>query len=261
MRIVPSALLVLAIALPAAAQQASADPARPFLLDLSAAVSNVTDDDAWRSYDGVVTWARPDGTAYLFLNRSERSSGSGSFAAIGYLRDWTDRLFTYTAAGAGGGDAPYIPRLRADVDLNAKLLASRRLVATAGATTVRYRAGRRDDVLSAGLTWYGPVIVTYRFFENWSHPGSVTSSSQLLQAAFERRGTRAAFIRHSWGSEAYLPSVIVSPDAVRTRGRTTTISYRQWVGSAGGFTGEIERQTKGDSFTRTGVRLGLFVQF
>lgn len=255
------ALGLLLLASPVTGQQASSDRLRPVVVDLSAAWSSVSGEDDWRSYDAVVTWARPKGTAYLFLNRSERLSGRGSFAAAGWLRDWAPRLFTYTSIGAGTGDAPHVPRLRTDLDVNVKLLASRRLVAIAGATTVRYQEQRRDDIVSAGLSLYGPVVATYRYFHNASYPGAIGSSSQLLQVSFERRGEQAAFLRHSWGSEAYLPSIIISPEAVRTRGRSTTLSYRHWLSEAGGFISEVERQTKGDSFRRTAVRAGIFFQF
>jgi YaiO family outer membrane protein len=124
-----------------------------------------------------------------------------------------------------------------------------------------YAEHRRDDLLSAGLTYYAPVIVSYRFFRNTSAPGAVHSHAQLLQIALEHRGDLSAYLRHSWGIEAYQLTTIVAPQNVRLSGNTTTASLRKWTTTRGGILAEAERQTKGSDFRRFGVRFGGFYTF
>jgi len=255
------AILIALIATNALAQVSSPDSAHPYVADVILGGSSIRSGGHWRSADLIVTRTIPQTVGYLFVHRSERPEGSGGFLGVAATHDWTSRFFTYAAAGGSAPRASYLPRTRFDLDLNFKLLGSQRLLATAGATAARYAEGRRDDVLAAGITYYAPVIATYRFFHNTSAPGHVVSHAQMIQLAVERRGDLSAYLRHSWGHEAYQLTTIVAPENVRLSGHTTTAFVRKWTSSRGGFVTEAEWQTKASDFRRLGVRAGLFYSF
>jgi len=198
---------------------------------------------------------------YLFLHAGNRPEGDGSLVALAATHDWSSRFFTYAAAAGSLQRASYLPTSRFDVELDAKLLHDRQLVASIGGTTARYPTRHRDDVVSIGATYYAPLLVTYRFFHNISSPGHVESHAQLLQIGLERRGRISAYLRHSWGNEAYQLTNLVTPQNVAVSGHTTTFVVRRWVSARGGFTGEIEQQSKASDFRRFGGRIGAFYAF
>ena len=255
------AILIALIATNARAQVASPDLSHPYVADIIVGTSSIRSGGHWRSADITVTKTVPKTVGYLFIHRSERPEGSGGFLGLAATHDWTPRFFTYAAVGGSAPRTSYLPRTRFDVDFNFKLLPSQRLVATAGATTARYAEQRRDDVLAAGVTYYAPVIATYRFFHNTSAPGAVKSHAQMIQMAIERRGQLSAYLRHSWGHEAYQLTTIVAPQNVRLSGHTTTAFVRKWTSSRGGFVTELEWQAKASDFRRFGGRAGFFYAF
>jgi YaiO family outer membrane protein len=241
-------------------QVSSPDAAHPFAADLLLGASTIRGGGTWRSADLVVTHTAPHTVGYVFLHRSTRPEGSGGYLGIAATHDWTSRFFTYAAAGGSPSHVSFLPDSRLDVEADWKAIRTR-LVLAVGATTARYPKHRRDDVLSAGLTYYAPLIVTYRFFRNTSAPGAVRSHAQLFQVAIERSGNLSAYLRHSWGVEAYQLTNIVVPQNVRLSGNTTTALVRKWTTSRAGVDAEIERQAKGSDFRRLGVRLGVFYTF
>jgi YaiO family outer membrane protein len=255
-----TALIAMAAA-PVGAQVSSPDPPHATVVDLIAGRSTLRGGGSWRSADLVVTRTVPRTVGYLFLYRGTRPEGSGGFVGFAATHDWSRRFFTYAAAGASAPRASFLPRRRFDLELNWKLMPHQSLVAALGATSARYTEGRRDDVLSAGVTYYAPLITTYRYFRNTSTPGSVRSHAQLLQIAIERRGSVSAYLRHSWGNEAYLLTTIVSPQNVRLSGHSTTAFFRKWTTARGGVVGELEYQAKAHDFRRTGGRIGIFYSF
>jgi len=253
-------VMIAGTALRAAGQVSSPDFAHPFAADLLLGGSTIRGGGTWRSADLVLTHTAPHTVGYVFLHHSTRPEGSGSYLGIAATHDWTSRFFTYAAAGGSPSHISFLPDSRFDVEADWKVTPTRLLLAM-GATTVRYPERRRTDVLSAGLTYYAPLILTYRFFENRSQPGSVRSHAQLLQAGVEQRGKFSAYLRHSWGVEAYQLTNIVVPQNVRVSGRTTTALFRKWTTARAGVGVEIERQAKGSDFRRTGIRLGAFYAF
>ena len=255
------AILIALIATNARTQVSSPDASHPYVADVIVGSSSIRGGGRWRSADITVTNTLPKTVGYLFIHRSDRPEGSGGFLGVGATHDWTPRFFTYAAAGGSLPHASYLPTSRFDLDLNFKLLGSRQLVATTGVTTARYAQQRRDDVIAAGITYYAPIIATYRFFHNTSAPGSVRSHAQMIQAAIERRGDLSAYVRHSWGHEAYQLTTIVAPQNVRLSGHTTTAFFRKWTSSRGGFVSELEWQAKAADFRRFGGRAGLFYSF
>jgi YaiO family outer membrane protein len=256
-----AAAMIAAAPVHAAAQVSSPDPSHPTVGDLIVGGSSLRGGGSWRSADVIVTHTVPRTVTYLFLYRGTRPEGSGGFAGIAATHDWTRNLFTYTAAGASAPRANYLQRSRFDLDLNWKLMPKQQLVATVGGTSARYADQRRDDLLSFGVTYYAPLIATYRYFRNTSMPGSVLSHAQLLQIAIERRGDLSAYLRHSWGHEAYLLTTIVAPQNVRLSGHTTTAFVRKWTRPRGGVVAELEYQSKAQDFRRTGGRVGVFYSF
>jgi len=242
-------------------QVSSPDAAHPFAADLLLGASTIREGGTWRSADLVVTHTVPHTVGYLFLHRSTRPEGSGGYLGIAATHDWTSRFFTYAAAGGSPSHVSFLPANRFDVEADWKAIQTR-LVLAVGATTARYSEHRRDDVFSAGLTYYyAPLIITYRFFRNTSAPGAVRSQAQLAQVAMERSGNLSAYLRRSWGVEAYQLTNIVIPQNVRVSGNTTTALVRKWTTSRAGLDAEIERQAKGSDFRRLGVRLGVFYTF
>jgi YaiO family outer membrane protein len=241
-------------------QTVSADPGRPFVIDLRPALYRTSTDETWRSQSAVLTWSRSPNVVYLFGQFDDRPLGQGSIIGAGLTREWTSRLFTYSAITVSLDEAQYLPKRRADLDLNVKLLPAP-LVAGFGATTIRYPGDRGDDVLSAFLVYYGPGILTYRYFRNWSDPGAVASSAQMIQAALERPGRYSSFLRFSWGNEAYLPAAIITPEAVSVEGQTLSLFYRHWLTQRGGILVGLERQTKEGGFRRSGGWGGIFYAF
>ena len=255
------AAIVCLLAIPAAAQIASPDPAHPTTAELLFGHSSLRGGGSWESEDLTLTTSRPQTVGYFFLHGSQRPDENGSLAALAATHDWNSRFFTYAAAAASLQRASFLPTSRFDLELNAKLLPDRALVASIGGTVARYPTRHRDDVLSIGATYYAPLIVTYRFFHNTSSPGHVTSHAQLLQIGLERRGRVSMYLRHSWGNEAYQLTNLVTPQNVALSGHTTTFAVRRWFTSRGGFTTEIEQQSKASDFRRFGGRIGAFYAF
>jgi len=253
-------VMIAGTALRGIGQVSSPDPTHPFAADLLLGASTIRGGGTWRSADLVVTKTVPHTVGYLFLHRSKRPEGSGEYVGIAATHDWTSHFFTYVAAGGSPSHVSFLPNSRFDVEADWKVIQTR-LVLAVGATTARYSEHRRDDVFSAGLTYYAPLIVTYRFFRNTSAPGAVRSHAQLVQVAIERSGNLSAYLRQSWGIEAYQLTNIVVPQNVRVPGNTTTALLHKWTTSRAGLDAEIERQSKGSDFRRLGVRLGVFYTF
>ncbi|HEY8133668.1 MAG TPA: YaiO family outer membrane beta-barrel protein [Thermoanaerobaculia bacterium] len=253
-------VMIAGIALRAAGQVSSPDPAHSFAADLLLGGSTIRGGGTWRSADLVITHTAPHTVGYLFLHHSTRPEGTGSYLGIAATHDWTSRFFTYAAVGGSPSHISFLPDSRFDVEADWKVTPTR-LLLSVGGTAARYPERRRTDVLSAGLTYYAPVIVTYRYFLNRSQPGSVRSHAQLLQAAIEQRGKLSVYLRQSWGVEAYQLTNIVVPQNVHVSGRTTTALVRKWTTPRAGVGAEIERQAKGGDFRRLGVRLGAFYTF
>ncbi|HEY8182324.1 MAG TPA: YaiO family outer membrane beta-barrel protein [Thermoanaerobaculia bacterium] len=249
------------LAMPAAAQIASPDPSHSTTAELLYGHSSLRGGGHWQSADLALTTLLPQTVGYFFLHASERPEEKGSLAALAATHDWNSRFFTYAAAAGALQRASFLPTSRFDLELNAKLLQDRRLVASIGGTIARYPTRHRDDVLSIGATYYAPLIVTYRYFHNTSSPGHVESHAQLLQIGLERRGRISTYLRHSWGNEAYQLTNLVTPQNVALSGHTTTFAVRRWITGRSGFTAEIEQQSKASDFRRFGGRVGAFYAF
>lgn len=237
----------------AQAQYASRDSLHPVLVEVLAAGYGNNVEGPWTIQQVAATFARPR-VGFVFLDLTQRPQGSGVFGGAGLYADLSRSLFVYAAGGAGSG-APYIASYRADLVVH--YAAARGLLVFAGGTAIAYPGSQRADIVSAGTTYYGPLIATYRYFAVWSSPGAVRSHSQLVNLLYDRAQRRSLLVQYGWGNEAYLATWLTTPQPVEQSGYTWTAAGRLWLSGRGGVVARGEFQRRG-SFARWGGGLGLF---
>ena len=237
------------------------DPIRGISFDISGAYHDSEQDGPWKSQDLLARLQRGRSTGYAFLSLAQRPQGSGSVAGVGISHRWTSRLLSYTSASFAPEEAIYLPEFRFDADVSVAWRRDRRLSTSLGVTRLQYPGDRRDDLLSASVTVHGPIFATYRFFQNYSHPGRVASNAQLIKIGHIRSGRFEGFLQYSWGNEAYVLIPSAPSQSVDLDGSTWTLHYRHWIGRQGGLFAELESRRRGPDFEQQGGRLGVFFSF
>lgn len=194
---------------------------------------------------------------YVDAKAQEAFGDRGVYGALANVHQFGSRFYTQVGIGGGSGDF-VLPDLRADLSLNLKLGATRRLVVTAGGTWVDAKSGFTDRAGFGSLTWYaGSALLLEggaRF--NWSDPGAVASARGYGSLSIGSSGRTLVTLRGSAGTEGYqLTGTALTQRKFRSQ--EAGITWRQWLSGAFGVLlgGEWYHNP---FYTRAGVSAGLF---
>ncbi|MEO6443977.1 MAG: YaiO family outer membrane beta-barrel protein [Gemmatimonadaceae bacterium] len=184
----------------------------------------------------------------------------GAYVSGALQHRWNDRWHSFVSVGAGTGEF-ILPDLRVDASLSRKWGARGALVTTLGTTLVDAKLGYRDAGGYGLLTAYlAPAVVAEAGVRVMrSMPGSVDAARALGAVTLGRTGKAYVVVRGSSGEEGYQ---LLGPGAVERRftSREGAVSWRQWLGRAGGFLVQGERYTN-PFYKRTGVSVGIFAHW
>jgi len=250
---------------PAAERILPVKTSRGLRLETSFSRENLVPARVYGSWNAANFWfyfpAPGKGTAFAQASMFTRKEGKGVLTAVGAYKDWGTAFYTYTSLAAGS-NAGFLPKFRADNDLNFKVLRDKSLVLTGGASYIAYHDVHRDLLLSAGATLYrNPLIISYRAFHNKSDPGAVGSWTHVESAGYGYEGRHWTFFTWSTGKQAYLATALNDPQEVRQNAAGWTLTHRRWLTKGFGLTGEASRSEIKDGYTRNGFALGCFQIF
>lgn len=256
----PRCLWVVLLAAGASTTAAQSPANRVELTVVAARVSRDLGD--WRSVAG--RWrasVSPTSTLYVESLWQRAFGDDGVFASVAEQHAFAgDRWLSYVAVGSGTGDF-VLPDLRADAQLGYKWGPRRRLVTTLGATAVNAKRGYSDVGAVASLTAYVGDAVVAEVGERVtrSNPGGVTSARTSGAVTVGRERRAFLVLRGSGGREGYQ---LIGPTTAIRRfdSHEVAVSWRQWFGNRGGMSVQGERYDN-DLYTRTGVSLGVFVDW
>jgi YaiO family outer membrane protein len=200
-------------------------------------------------------------TWFLQLGGFTRNAGDALLGVAGAYKDWSDRFYTYSALSSGT-DSAYLPKFRIDNDFNFKLGEKRNIVWTLGVIYLNYYNAHEDLILSSGITLYFQgLVTTYRIFRNRSNPGSITSLSHLIDAAYGREGWQWTNLTFSFGNQAYLADYLVKPEEVDQNSLYLVLKHRRWIKKDWGILGDMSFFKLEDGYNKFGLSLGFFKEF
>lgn len=192
----------------------------------------------------------------LAESRWQRAFGDrGVYGGIGIRHGFGRRWFTTTTIGGGTG-AFNLPELRFDASLHRKLLASDRLIATAGFTAVRSKDVYRDRAGFGSLTYYWPTVVVEGGVRiNWSNPGSEQSARGFGAVTLGRSGERRVVLRGNAGEESY-QLIGIQPALRSFSSQEAGAEWEEWLGTRWSVIVGAEWYHN-PFYRRTGGRLGV----
>ena len=185
---------------------------------------------------------------------------TGQYGVLGNTHEFNENWYSIVNLGLGN-DAFFLPRFRADVFINRKLLKDKSLVATLGYGYSKAQDTYDDNSLFVGATYYFPRrwIVQGGVRYNYSNPGGVDSTSgfvALTEGEYQKHFITA---RYGFGREAYQ---IIGPSTAISdfESHIVSLDWRQWVAKQWGFDlrGEYYHNP---NYDRNGVNFGVFHEF
>ena len=278
-RVIFSALCILAVAVPVAAQtsaagsgsvqpgnlpapspeQAGTGPVRN--LELSTGAQRLTNGFGnWRD----VTLKGSYGLdKHLFqgeLSAHRRFGEDGVFLGLSDTYTFNEDWYGSLAVGVGDG-AFYLPRYRVDGTIYRKLLPNRNLVASLGLGYYKAPGGNSDQSISLGAAYYfeAPWIVEGGIRLNRSSPGSVDTQQQFVAVTYGRNKQDLVTARYGWGDEGYL-AIAANRQLVNFESREASLTWRHWFNPSTGVLVGANRYSN-PSYRRSGVTVGLFHDF
>lgn len=212
----------------------------------------------WRSaYARAALRLDPSTILFPEIVASQEFHDRGTLVGLGATRTLNEDWYAFGAVSTSAGGF-YLPRVRAALQLNRKLLASRSLVVNAGVSYIAAKDEHRDEALSLGAAYYfaAPWIIEAGTSLNRSRPGNVRSQSTFGAITEGREGKHFIILRVGGGNEAY--QIIAPGSAVSDfESSVASLTWRQWVKNGAGFVVGAERY--GNPFYhRTGISLGGF---
>ena len=202
-----------------------------------------------------------DFTGFAQMGAFSRKEGDAFLSSFGAYKDWTDRLYTYSAL-TFGTNSEYLPNLRVDHDFNFKFGKEKNIVWLVGASYIKYFDVHKDLILSTGLNYYhGSWILGYRIFRNESDPNSVVSYSHLVSAGYGKEKWQWTYLDISLGKQAYLASYLINPTEVRQDSFFVSLKHRRWLGADYGILGDINFFKLKDGYEKYGLSMGFFKEF
>jgi YaiO family outer membrane protein len=187
--------------------------------------------------------------------------GQAVFFSGGAFKDWTQRLYTFTAAGLGS-DSTFLPHYRVDQDFNFKVGEKKNVVLTAGGSFIRYHDVHKDTLLAGGLAWYlGSWVANYRLTRIQSDPGGVLSTNHLFSVNQGYVGRRSDALTVSFGSQGYIATVVSPEEGVYSDTFFVEGRHRQWLKEDLGAFLYLHYNSVSDVFVERGATLGVFFEY
>lgn len=277
--IFPGLLLLLAAALPVAAQtsasasgsvqprnmaapppdQPEAEPVRN--LELSTGAQRLTNGFGnWRDVTLKGAYGLDKHVLQGELSAHRRFGEEGVFLGVSDTYTFNEDWFGSVAVGAGDG-AFYLPRYRVDATLYRKFLPGRNLVGSVGIGHYKAPDGHTDRSVSLGAAYYfeAPWIVEGGVRLNRSNPGSVDTQQQFVAVTWGRNKQDLVTARYGWGDEGYL-AIAANRQLVNFESREASITWRHWFNQRTGVLVGANRYTN-PLYRRSGVNVGVFHDF
>lgn len=248
----------LLLAAPLAAQEPA--PLRGGMVEAGAFAHQVTNDlGDWRGarLRAVLPAGRRD-VFYLEAVGQRAFGDEGVYGTAALQHAFGDDWIVFVSGGAGTGEFVF-PAFRADAMLTRKLLASRRLLVSAGGTYVRSKDVFRDRTAVASVTGYlsGSAVLEVSGRFNWSTPGDLTSQRGAVALTLGTLGRRYVVLRAGGGTESY--QLLGVGEVERSFTSTeASASWREWLSRRAGIVvgGEYYHNP---FYTRAGAQVGIFV--
>ena len=204
---------------------------------------------------------RKDFTYFLGISGFSRKEGDAILFSGGGYKDWTDRLYTYSALSFGTS-SEYLPKYRLDHEFNIKFGEKKNIVPALSLSYIKYHSVHKDFVLGLGFTLYQEGWnFTYRHFINKSDPGNVTSSSNLFSLGIGREKASWTYLDFSFGKQAYLATYLATPQEVRQKSMYAAIKHRRWITDSLGIMGEVNFLKLEGGYEKYGFGMGVFKEF
>lgn len=206
-------------------------------------------------------WGRGSATTWNWeLDHAREFGVTESYGVLGATHTFDPRWYGYVSVGASTA-TDIVPQTRGDVSLSYKALPDKRWVTTLGYTGITFRDGHRDS--SAWLTEaaYLPHHWVAMAGQSWmvSNPGSVGAQRSFVALSYAKAGSSEWTLRYGWGTEAYLP-ISATAALVDFRSRTTSATWRQWLGRHWGSNLSVE-DFRSPYYQQYGGTAGVFYDF
>ncbi len=183
------------------------------------------------------------------------------WVGLGVTNEWTGRFYTYSAISLSS-KSEFLPQFRIDNDFNFKFGANRNFVGTVGLTYIDYHTNNEDFVLSLGGTYYYDRFnLSYRFFQNYSSPGSIKSNSHLISAGYGQDKAYWTYLTVTFGNQAYLSQYLTTPEEVRQDVFRISLNHRHWLSRRAGIYGDLGYLKLNDGYDIYSFLFGYFYDF
>ena len=278
-RVIFSALCILAVAAPVAAQtsaagsgsvqpdsmsapspeQAGTGPVRN--LELSTGAQRLTNGFGnWRDVTLKGAYGLDEHLFRGELSAHRRFGADGVFLGLSDTYTFNEDWYGSLAVGVGDG-AFYLPRYRVDGTVYRKLLPNRNLVTSLGLGYYKAPGGNSDQSISLGAAYYfeAPWIVEGGIRLNRSSPGSVDTQQQFVAVTYGRNKQDLVTARYGWGDEGYL-AIAANRQLVNFESREASLTWRHWFNSRTGALVGANRYSN-PLYRRSGVTVGIFHDF
>jgi len=183
------------------------------------------------------------------------------WVGLSLTREWTERLYTYSALSLSS-KSTFLPQLRIDNDFNYKFGSGKNFVGTVGLSYINYHTNNEDFILSlGGIYYYSKFNLTYRFFQNFSSPGSVKSNSHLISAGYGQDKAHWTYLTLTFGNQAYFAQHLATPIEVDQDVFRISLNHRHWLGKRSGIYGDIGYLELKDGYDIYSFLVGYFYDF
>jgi YaiO family outer membrane protein len=174
---------------------------------------------------------------------------------VAHRHDWTGRFFHLAGATVADG-APIFARVRADLQLGARLGPARTVVATAGISHVRSVQDLTDAALLANLAWYAPrgLVLEAGVRANTSWPGRIRTAR--ITGAVTRLGPRRSLSLRAIGGEEGWQVLTTETALVRFASREASLAWRERLGGRWSSAVQVDWYDN-PTYTRAGASVGL----
>jgi YaiO family outer membrane protein len=194
------------------------------------------------------------------INGQHEFGDGGVYMAAGDTYNFNPDWYASLTLGSSVGGF-FWPRFRADAFVNHKLLSRKQLITTLGYGYYAAKDVHRDQSVFFGTTYYfrKPWIVEDGIRFNVSNPGIIFSPAGFVAVTEGTNKHHYLTVNAGFGEEAYQ---IVGPNTVLSRflSQNLTITWRQWAGKNWGFN-LVADYYHSPFYQRGGGSFGFFKEF
>lgn len=191
----------------------------------------------------------------------ERKEGTGLILTGGAYKDWSERLYSYSAMSVSTTSS-YLPKYRLDHEFYYKLGERKVFLPSIGLSYIRYHDVHKDFLISLGFVYYTSFgNISFKHFINRSDPGKVKSCSELISIGIGREKRAWTYIDVSFGKQAYLATYLATPEEVRQDSYYVSLSHRRWITKTFGIMGSFGYFKLEKGYERYGLGAGIFKEF